>query len=115
MKEEWSPIKVNVSLADASLLTFSFDDLKQSVSVRLSLWNENKINIIFEDVIYFLYKPGDYVKGIYQANTGSPTLIDAVTREFETVPLQHKYKLMSVKDINDFNIIEIVCSSFYFE
>ena len=115
MKDGWVPVESNVSLADASLLSFNFDEQKQFLSVKLLLWNEEKLIIVFENVLYFLYQPGDFVQGIFQNTSESPILASALIREFDVIPTDHFYRLISIKDIDDFSVAEVVCLNMVFQ
>lgn len=109
MKKERKPINSNISLSDSSMISFDFEVHKQMLFVLFKTWNNKNVKIVFDDVIHFLYNPGDFISGIYQI-VSDPSLINkCLIREYGNILSDHDYKLISIEDIDDFSVIEVVC------
>lgn len=99
----------NISFADASLLSFSYEGEKNSVlNVVLESWNEKIIKITFEDVLFLEFSPGDFVSEIYKCNEESSILCEALKKEYGNIPAHHEYQLILINDIDDNSILKIV-------
>ncbi len=113
MEQDWTPLDLDFSLADASLLSFRLEDSTQLLSVNIILWNGKKINIKFKDLIYLNYQPGDYIKGLYKKPL-DPNMHGQKIQELETLNSEF-YNLVSLKDIDNLSIIEVVCRDIILE
>lgn len=109
--KEYIPIKSNVSFADASVTSFHFEECDQALNIFIEAWNEKKIKLNFESVLYFKYEPGDFILDIYQVIVDSPIVNESLIKEYGKIPVTHNYKLILINDISDFSIIQVVCSN----
>lgn len=100
-----------ISFADASLISFNFEEKNQSLNLFLEGWNERTIKIDFESVLCFLYSPGDFISNIYEIKD-SVLVKDALIKEYRSFCGENTYRLIVVEDINDISIVQIVCKSF---
>lgn len=84
----------------------------------LNSWDEKEIKIIFKNPIYFIYKTGDVIDGIYEKKNCLSELNTILSGYYEQVfgvtgkfPKQHLFRLFVMRDIYDRPIFEIVAES----
>lgn len=111
MNEKRKMINTNVSFADATLSSFYFEDQCNLLNVFIKSWNEKTVKLNFENVLYFSYKPGDFIFEIYEVLNNPQIVIESLIREYSKIPDDHSYKLIRIDDIDDISIIEVVCNN----
>ncbi len=105
-------INSDISLDDASLISYSYEEQRQKLKVVLKAWDDLELTIIFEKVVYFSYESGGIIAGIFQVDN-SVFIDEVLRREFIKIPIDHTYKLINILDINDFPIIQVVCNEIH--
>jgi hypothetical protein len=100
----------DIDFADSELKSFEMTE-ENNLVVYINSWDERVIKIIFSNMIQFSYKLESQVSQIYEVLDITPFFDEALSKNYETVPIDHPFKHYQIWDIDDFPIIEVVAES----
>jgi hypothetical protein len=99
-------VKLSIDLCDSQFEKYIKDN--GNLIIKIALWNNEKLEIIFEDTIRLLDNDfGDFVT-IYNLGQNSDFINKAIDKVYEKKPEKHNYYHYQFKNIDDEIVLEVV-------
>lgn len=106
---EKESLSYKVGFSDAEIASY---EVKGSTCyVRISLWNAQKIEIVFSEVAGIIDRGPKDIADIVVSREDSPFFDEIVSIVYETVPVKSEFLLYQFIGLDDFPVLEIVAKN----
>lgn len=105
-------ISLGVGFADSELESYVYLKDDDKVVVKIRAWDNSFLEIVFFDPILFIDRSCEAISQFGRKKAPNSTLIEALKKNYETIPANHPYLLFQFLDLDDEPCIEIVSTSY---
>lgn len=106
---EKESLSYKVGFSDAEIASY---EVKGSTCyVRISLWNAQKIEIVFSEVAGIIDRGPKDISDIVVSSEGSQFFDEIISIAYETIPVNTGLRLYQLIGLDDFPVMEIVAKN----